>query len=309
MLAVIEETSEALACTPVCLHWQENPHRLVSLWDMLQVATDRYLEMGRAMHEWMHGLPARATPNHPINDEHYKAFVSTMTMLQLHSSQLGLSVTEQLLGDKLRSLKGIELTHGITAAAIGEVYRCFLAELKSQAFFFIPKHRARFYSDLVVEWSDPVAQGPEIRVSPFFHATIATAFPSAIYDMREAGNCYAVSRNTACVFHLMRVLEIALGALGSVFGVSLAHTNWAPAIDEIEKKIREMHKDPIWRALPDCKEQQEFYAQAASHFAVLKDAWRNYTAHVRGRYDEDEAESILRNIRDLMQKLATRLHE
>jgi hypothetical protein len=24
-----------------------------------------------------------------------------------------------------------------------------------------------------------------------------------------------------------------------------------------------MHKDPGWKALPDCKEQQEFYAQAA----------------------------------------------
>ena len=232
-----------------------------------------------------------------------------MTVLQLHSSQLGLDVTEQLLGDKLRELNGVELTHGVTAAAIGEVYRCFLAELKSQAFFFMPKYRSRFYSDLVVQWSDPKGQGPEVRLSPFFHDTVTTAFPSATYDIREAGNCYAMGRSTACVFHLMRVLETALGALGAIFNVSLAHTNWAPAIDEIEKKIRDMHRDPVWKALPDCKEQQEFYAQAASHFGVLKDAWRNYTAHVRGRYDEDEAESILRNIRDLMQKLATRLHE
>lgn len=107
----------------------------------------------------------------------------------------------------------------------------------------------------------------------------------------------------------MRVLEIGLSALGNVFGVSLAHTSWGPAIDQIESKIHEMHKDPTWKARPDCKEQQEFYAQAASHFGVLKDAWRNHTAHARGKYDEGEAESILRNVCGFMQKLATRLHE
>ena len=59
----------------------------------------------------------------------------------------------------------------------------------------------------------------------------------------------------------------------------------------------------------DWKDQLEFFSQAASYFMVVKDAWRNYTAHARGRYDEDEAEGILRNVRGFMQKLATRLHE
>jgi hypothetical protein len=95
-------------------------------------------------------------------------------------------------------------------------------------------------------------------------------------------------------------------ALGAVFGISLAHTNWAPAIEQIESKFRDMHKDPVWKALPDYKEQQEFYSQAASHFVVLKDAWRNYTAHARGKYDDDEAESIFRNVRAFMGKLTAR---
>jgi hypothetical protein len=107
----------------------------------------------------------------------------------------------------------------------------------------------------------------------------------------------------------MRVLEIGLSALGKIFGVSLLHTNWAPAIDQIESKIREMHRDQTWKAEPDCKGQQEFYSQAASHFGVLKDAWRNYTAHTRGKFDEGEAEAVLRNVRGFMQKLSTRLHE
>jgi hypothetical protein len=76
---------------------------------------------------------------------------------------------------------------------------------------------------------------------------------------------------------------------------------------QIEKKIREKGaesgKGPTW------KEDREFYAQAASHFMMVKDAWLNYTAHARGKYDGPEAELILRNVRAFMQKLATRLSE
>ena len=60
---------------------------------------------------------------------------------------------------------------------------------------------------------------------------------------------------------------------------------------------------------PDWKGLQEFYAQAASFLGITKDAWRNYTAHARGKYTEEEASQILGNVRAFMQKLATRLKE
>ena len=107
----------------------------------------------------------------------------------------------------------------------------------------------------------------------------------------------------------MRVLEIALGVPGRNFGVSLIHTNWAPAIEQIESKSREKHRDPVWKSLPDCKEQQEFYSQAASQFGLLKDAWRNYTMHSRGKYTEGEAEQIFRNVKTFVGKLTKKLSE
>jgi hypothetical protein len=68
-----------------------------------------------------------------------------------------------------------------------------------------------------------------------------------------------------------------------------------------------MHKDPLWKVLGDCKEQQEFYSQAISHFGILKDAWRNYTMHTRGFYTEEQAELIFENVKAFMQKLAPRM--
>src|ERR1019366_4133186 len=152
--------------------------------------------------------------------------------------------------------------------------------------------------------SDPnVPTNIETEWSPVF---ASSAFPSAKYDVLKALKSYGFGRSTACVFHLMRVMELGLTALGTKFGVSLAYTNWAPAIEQIESKIREMHKDPVWKVLPDCKEQQEFYAQSASHFGILKDAWRNYTVHARGTYTEEQATRIFDNVWDFKKTLRSR---
>jgi hypothetical protein len=176
-----------------------------------------------------------------------------------------------------------------------EIRKIIHKEMAGRAFLYLPPEKAQFFA---------TEKKPHV-----FGDAVAKAFPSAVFDISEAGACLATARPTACVFHLMRVLESGLTVLGKKFGVSLAHTNWAPAIEEIESKIREMHKDPTWKVLPDCKQQQEFYAQAATHFGILKDAWRNYTMHNRGKYTEDEAEQIFKNTKSFMAKLSERLAE
>jgi hypothetical protein len=305
MLAATEERIESSATKPVCLKpLHENPSRLVSLLDMLQVSADRYVEFGRAMQDWIYGPNLIAAPRQALDENTLERFRDMLTALLLHCQALNLSVTEQLLQSTAKDLATVAITREIGAARLGELHRCFVSELKAKVFFHVPGEKAKYYSELLVELPGPL-QKPKLPAPPF-GTEAPKAFPSIVYDAKEAGNCFALGRNTACVFHLMRVLEIGLTALGAVFSVSLAHTNWAPAIEQIESKIRDMHKDSLWKALPDYKEQQEFYAQAASHFAVLKDAWRNYTAHARGKYDDDEAESIFRNVRAFMEKLTAR---
>lgn len=300
------ESGESRAALPVCLPpWLENPYRLVSLWDVLQISAEKYVEMGRLFQDWMSGPMLIALPDQSLDEQTFEDFKESLVAMRLHCAELELRVTERLFANTVRGIGGKQITRRIAADAMGEIYRCFVAEMAAQAFFFMPGHRAKYYSDLRIE---SPKQGGEQTVS-LFGEMVDRKFSSARYDIREAGNCYAVGRNTGCVFHLMCVLEIGLTALGMVFDVSLAHTNWAPALDQIESRIRNMQRDAAWKVQPDCKEQQKFYAQAASHFGVLKDAWRNHTMHARGRYDEGEAEAILRNVQGFMQKLATRLHE
>jgi hypothetical protein len=162
-------------------------------------------------------------------------------------------------------------------------------EMKWRVYAYIPAEKAKYFTT---------------GKARLFGEEVDKAFPDARNDVHEAGCCMALTRPTAAVFHLMRVLECGLAALGKVFSIPLAHTNWGSAIEQIESKIRDMHKDAIWKVKPDCKDMQVKYAQAAATFGVLKDAWRNHTMHSRVAYEEEEAEHIFGNVKMFMRKLA-----
>ena len=137
-------------------------------------------------------------------------------------------------------------------------------------------------------------------VEPLFGAQVQDSFASASNEIDEAGKCFALGRYTACVFHLMRVLEVGLNSLASVLDVKFEHTNWQNIIDAIEKKIAEnsKNKGDGWR------EKEKFYSEAAAHFMYLKNAWRNHTMHVRESYDEERALTVFNNVKGFMQVLA-----
>jgi hypothetical protein len=162
-------------------------------------------------------------------------------------------------------------------------------ELDSKAIYVITSH----------------AQYLEPTLPPFGEAVYAS-FPSCYYDVEEAGRCLALDRSTACVTHLMRVLEIGLGVLASSLAVQFAHSNWGTIIDQIEKAIKEVSKKTHG---DDWKQDQKFFSEAATHFRMLKDAWRNHAMHARERYSPDQAEVIFISVRAFMQQLATRLSE
>ena len=59
---------------------------------------------------------------------------------------------------------------------------------------------------------------------PLFGAAVEAKFPEMSEDISEAGKCLALNRATASVFHLMRIMEIAVQRFGDKIGVALAKT-------------------------------------------------------------------------------------
>ncbi|HZU29924.1 MAG TPA: hypothetical protein VFB79_02345 [Candidatus Angelobacter sp.] len=293
--------------TPRSAPWEVCPQQLVSWWDMQDFSAAAFYWAGQVLENLKVDCllkPGAGDQNfdigilyQPIKHETLAKAIDTLEKIERECERIGLRVSaETIRHDILKPLRDDkDSSYHWLIGQINNVQRLIQREMKNRLFFFVSPDKAKFWPTM----NQPHAFGEQVY----------KAFPSTQWDILQASFTLAAGFGTASVFHLMRVLEIVLGALGNKFGVSLAHTNWAPAIEQIESRIREMHKDPAWKVMPDCKEQQAFYSQAASYFGVVKDAWRNHTMHVRGKYTEQEAEHIYNAIKAITQKLAERLSE
>lgn len=168
-----------------------------------------------------------------------------------------------------------------------------LKDLETLSFSFANELRRRFFFRIASDKQKYFQQ------DDLFGSKVSTDFPSCVEEIQNAGTCYALEQNEACVFHLMRVLERGLGVLAAKFGVPFLNDNWHNIIELLESKIRKM--DITFGT--DWKEKQKFYSAAASQFMFLKAAWRNHVMHVRDVYDEGRARSILSHVGELMQAL------
>ena len=174
----------------------------------------------------------------------------------------------------------------------GELRDRFIDELKTRTALILPTDKLQYYA---------------MSASALFGDVVADKFPSATFDISEAGKCFALGRHTASVFHLMRCLEIGLGVLARRFDVSTEHAQWQVIINEIDSKVRNMGSNP--NKTPGWRGEQEYYAQVTSDFTIYKMAYRNCTAHPRARFDEEEAENLLKSVKIFMGRLSERFGE
>jgi hypothetical protein len=128
-------------------------------------------------------------------------------------------------------------------------------------------------------------------------------------DIEEAGKCLACNRSTAAVFHLMRVMEVALRVLAKTLNDQRLDPKRNPSWDSILKKCREeLEKDRRNRA-PEWVTDEVFFSSVATTLMGVKDAWRNPTMHVEINYDEERALDVWNHVRAFMRHLATKLSE
>ena len=268
---------------------------------MLREFAQHYVEIGEMLTRYSTGQELVTIPHNEIDAKRHQNLLEGLTVLRDTCVRINLKTGAILVEQARDDFSDHAPTYFQVAVRGQELSRAFRAELRNCTLLLVPQHRAGYFID---HFGYPLHEE-----NYHFGAEVCSKFPSAVYELVEANNCYALGRSTACVFHLMRALEIGLGSLCRVFSVPFEHTNWHPAIEAVEKKIRDMGTEPGWKAQMDWKNQQEFYSQAASSLMTFKNAWRNYTAHARGKYDENEAAGMLFNMKAFMQKIALKLSE
>jgi hypothetical protein len=138
---------------------------------------------------------------------------------------------------------------------------------------------------------------------------VADRFQSAAVDIEEAGKCLALSRATACVFHLMRVMEAGLRALAGSLKDPDLDPKRNPTWDAMLKKCRTELAKPVSQRVPEWVADEPFFSGAATRLMGVKDAWRNPTMHVEISYTEDQGLDVWNHVAAFMKHLATTLQE
>jgi len=174
---------------------------------------------------------------------------------------------------------------------IKDLYQRMQDLLVGQTFYSISPDKAERYEEPLKGWN-----------------AVSKAFPSAIDAIEEAEKCFALGRDTACVFHCLAIMDKGLIAFGRHLrtGVNPTIDTWENIIASIESAIdrkRAGMRKPAWKSV------EAFYDEALSDLRSVKNAWRNPTMHFRRTYTEEQADKVLERVREFMAHLCLRVHE
>jgi hypothetical protein len=266
----------ALASTAILPPWIENHYSLVSWWSMQKFSASAFFSIGRYLVIAKRNIQDLIdAPNGSRNTAFSLNSTANDTLVSIKTlcSQIGLTVSTKCAASLLKMQ-----TLGLVMDGIGQLENTITWELEDRLFMHIPPDRATRYNQ-----------------RELFGKDVNDKFQDIQFDVVEAGNCYATGRSTAVVFHLMRIMEIAVQQFGTKLGVSLAsEKNWQNILDEINKAIQLLPKTP----------QRVDMSQAAANLYAVKLAWRNEVMHPKDTYTLEEADNLIRQVKIFMEQLA-----
>ena len=222
---------------------------------------------------------------------------STLKILQEKCAQLELNSTVDLIeSTRCRCSEDDRMTAGELREHLDSLYPFLHSEASKLRFLRMTKEESGMFDN-----------------GKLFGLEVVAAFPSdeTTYEIKEAGNCFALGRYTATVFHLMRVLEKGLKALADklpiLFSIPFEYQNWHNIIEQIEARIKDMNQQGASQQKTD---DLKVYSEIAKEFRYFKDAWRNSVAHSRETYGREQALSISRHVGEFMRDIVKLgLHE
>ncbi len=168
-------------------------------------------------------------------------------------------------------------------------------ELKGHYYFVYSKEKGAILKRWKIEWHQCITSFPEIEAEIF-----------------EAIDCFALEKNTASVFHSMRVAEIGLRAIAKernlVFpkGKMVEWANWQEIITALDAEIKAIG---LKKACMAKDQALAFYSGARADINGFKDEYRNLVMHVRSTYDEFQANRAMFTVRNFMNRISIKIDE
>jgi len=290
----VQELPEEVAVAVAVLPWDLNPYRLVSWWDMERLSGQKLTAVLAILERIRCDVATHPNPTgidrefdfsgrrNEYGTQPREQVEQAMRSIEMSLEEMGLAVSRKLLFEirnRIGATRHLSMSGPEIVASIDEVERRIRDELDSELFVHVSSSAASFF-----ESASPFGQKVEAK------------FPTISEDVSEACMCIALERFTACVFHLMRVMELLVQTFGTAIGVSLVATkNWQNILDEANKAIKAM----------DAKQPKtKLYAEIAAHLYAVKLAWRNEVMHPKATYTGEEARRIFESVKVFAESLA-----
>jgi hypothetical protein len=266
--------------------------QLVSLLDMLVNYAAFFATSSRSFSGFYSRFQHDPKSDSVASEEEIENLTFALDFAAKTAAALGMTGTEHLADELCRTIKVIRRKHAI-AAKLSSVQSILAKELSERRFLYVPPERASFYNN-----------------KNLCGKIVAEKFPAAEREIVEAGNCYALERPTACVFHLMRVVPYGIWALSKLLKVKYSNNfillDWNSLIQPIENAVNAMAK--LSRTIKK-RDDQRYYSEIVQHLYFCKDAWRNHVSHSNEAYDMAQAESVMDHTSLVMKLVAARVKQ
>ena len=221
-----------------------------------------------------------------VDSEENEAIKTDLTKLIEQLALLGASMAKVAAERLLARMDDEEgVTYDTVITDYDHIDWRLIDELNQTQLFVLPRDLAAYF--------DP----PE----PLFGKVVAAKIATANEEINEAGKCLALRRPTACVFHLMRVMEIGVQKLGAKMKIAInpKSETWYQIMQHVENAIKAM---PIKTSAQ--KTRKARYAATAAHLDGVRIAWRNEVMHPKATYTEEQAKEVFGSVRLFMRDLA-----
>jgi hypothetical protein len=257
--------------------WRVFPYSLLTWWEMEQFSAAVFYDFGSRLGGARKNLESGSEKTISKADWQKTSGYKTLKRVRAQCEAIGLTISVLSVDKFLKGVHG-NLSTKRLSQALSEIENTIHSEMSVEQFFYMPRKQSDFYDQ------------PEL-----FGKKVDARFPKIQFDMIEAGNCFAMGRGTACVFHLMRIMETGVQEFGTALGVALTgQKNWHNILGEINKAIDLLPKNP----------KKVEMSQVSANLYSVKLAWRNEVMHPNDKYTLEEAKNLLGQVSLFMKQLA-----
>lgn len=143
-----------------------------------------------------------------------------------------------------------------------------------------------------------------------FHKSITERMEETSDDIVEACRCFVADRFTACVFHLMKIVEYGLLEVARLVGITDPKPSWGSILQRLDRLCNHTRFDE----LPDTvKPHLAMIRELLPRMHAIQHAWRNKVLHVdnhlivTGGINEEIAKDIMNAVEIFMKTLVAQL--